>query len=172
MLPSSYRSRIECDHYSGVMGGSVMLDKIFGKKQPDQAQTISNVTLNGGQLQAGQAGRDLTQSQSGQIATQQQGLTGEEVLSLLEQLRGAIATTDISAEQKEEMLDYLKSAKREVGKEKPDKELVSRNLRQVGETMKTLKETTEAGKGLWQTGGDVLKAIAPWLGAAASFLGI
>ena len=123
-----------------------MLDKLFGKKQPTQSQTLSNVTVNGGQIQAGQAGGSLTQNQSGQIANQQQGLTGEDVLALLEQLRGAIATTDISAEQKEEMLDYLKSAKREVGKEKPDKELVGRNLKQVGETMKTLKETTEAGK--------------------------
>jgi hypothetical protein len=149
-----------------------MLDKLFGKKQPAQSQTISNVTVNGGQLQAGQAGGDLTQSQSGQMATQQQGLTGADVLALLEQLKGAIATTDISAEQKEEMLDYLKSAKREVGKEKPDKELVGRNLKQVGETMKTLKETTEAGKSLWQTGFEVFKAVSPWLGAAAALLGM
>jgi len=123
-------------------------------------------------MQAGQAGNDLTQNQSGQMATQQQGLTGDDVLALLEQLRGAIATTDISAEQKEEMLDYLKSAKREVGKEKPDKELVGRNLKQVGETMKTLKETTEAGKSLWQTGAEVFKAVSPWLGTAAALLGL
>ncbi|NJR38571.1 MAG: hypothetical protein HC781_06640 [Leptolyngbyaceae cyanobacterium CSU_1_4] len=149
-----------------------MLDKLFGKKQPDQSQTISGVTVTGGQFQTGQAGGDLTQSQSGQMATQQQGLTGADVLALLEQLRGAIATTDISAEQKEEMLDYLKSAQREVGKEKPDKELVGRNLKQVGETMKTLKETTEAGKSLWQTGVDVFKAVSPWLGAAAALLSL
>ena len=149
-----------------------MLDKLFGKKQPAQSQTISNVTVNGGQMQAGQAGNDLTQNQSGQMATQQQGLTGDDVLALLEQLRGAIAATNISAEQKEEMLDYLKSAKREVGKEKPDKELVGRNLKQVGETMKTLKETTEAGKSLWQTGAEVFKAVSPWLGTAAALLGL
>ena len=149
-----------------------MLDKLFGKKQPTQSQTLSNVTVNGGQIQAGQAGGSLTQNQSGQIANQQQGLTGEDVLALLEQLRGAIATTNISAEQKEEMLDYLKSAKREVGKEKPDKELVGRNLKQVGETMKTLKETTEAGKSLWQTGAEVFKAVSPWLGTAAALLGL
>ena len=149
-----------------------MLDKLFGKKQPTQSQTLSNVTVNGGQIQAGQAGGDLTQSQSGQIANQQQGLTGDDVLALLEKLRGAIATTNISAEQKEEMLDYLKSAKREVGKENPDKELVGRNLKQVGETMKTLKETTEAGKSLWQTGAEVFKAVSPWLGTAAALLGL
>jgi len=149
-----------------------MLDKLFGKKQPAQSQTISNVTVNGGQMQAGQAGNDLTQNQSGQMATQQQGLTGDDVLALLEQLRGAIATTDISAEQKEEMLDYLKSAKREVGKENPDKELVGRNLKQVGETMKMLKETTEAGKSLWQTGAEVFKAVSPWLGTATALLGL
>jgi hypothetical protein len=146
----------------------MMLDKLFGKKQPTQSQTISGVTA-GGQVQAVQAGRDAAVSQSGEMATQ--GLTGAEVLALLEQLRGAIASTDIATEQKEEMLDYLKSAKREAGKEQPDKELVGRNLKQVGETMKTLKDVNEAGKGLWQTGTEVLKAIAPWLGAAASLLG-
>jgi pyruvate/oxaloacetate carboxyltransferase len=144
-----------------------MLNRLFGKKQPAQSQSISGVTA-GGQVQVVQAGRDAMVSQSGQMATQ--GLSGAEVLALLEQLRGAIAATDIATEQKEEMLDYLKSAQREAGKEQPDKELVGRNLKQVGETMKTLKETTEAGKSLWQTGTEVLKAIAPWLGAAASLL--
>jgi hypothetical protein len=148
----------------------VMFEKLFGKKQPAQSQSISGVTVTGGQVQAVQAGGDAIVSQSGEMANQQQGLTGAEVLALLEQLRGAIASTDIAAEQKEEMLDYLKSAKREAGKEQPDKELVGRNLKQVGETMKTLKDVNEAGKGLWQTGTEVFKAVSPWLGAAASLL--
>ena len=148
-----------------------MLDKLFGKKAPAQSQTISGVTVNGGQFQAGQAGGDLHQNQSGQMATQQQGLTGAEVLALLEKLQGAIATADLTTDQKEALLDYLKSAKREAGKEQPDKDLVGKNLKQVGETMKSLKETTEAGKTLWQTGAEVFGAIAPWLGVAAAFFG-
>ena len=40
---------------------------MFGKKQPEypsQSQSLSNVTLTGGVIQQGQAGRDLTQVQS------------------------------------------------------------------------------------------------------------
>lgn len=69
---------------------------------------------------------------------------------------------------KEELADYLKVVKQEAQKESSNKELIAGNLKQVGEVMRDLKKTTEAGKSLWQTGGDVLKAIALWLGVAAS----
>jgi hypothetical protein len=42
----------------------------------------------------------------------------------------------------------------------------------VSETLKTLKDTTEAGKSLWQTGADIFKTVAPWLGVAVHFFGI
>jgi hypothetical protein len=152
-----------------------MLDKLFGKRQPPQptqAQTFGDVTLNGGQMSVAQAGGDLVQSQSGENAGQQQDITGTQVIALLEQLRGAIEASGLTADQKEELQDYLKAAKREAGKESPDKELIGKNLKNVGETMKNLKETTEAGKSLWQTGTEVFKAIAPWVGVATTFFGI
>jgi hypothetical protein len=150
---------------------------MFGKKpeqkspadSPDQSQSLSNVTLNGGMVQLGQAGGNLQQNQSGTLDTQQQGLTSAEVIKLLETLETAVKGSVLSAEQQEELLDYLKPAKREAGKESPSKELVGQNLKQVSETMKTLKDTTEAGKSLWQTGQDVFGAIAPWLGVASHF---
>jgi hypothetical protein len=46
-----------------------------------------------------------------------------------------------------------------------------KNLKNVGETMKNLKETTEAGKMIWATGVEVFKAIGPWVGLAAGLLG-
>jgi hypothetical protein len=48
---------------------------------------------------------------------------------------------------------------------------MGQNLKTVWETMKGLKETTEAGKTLWQTGVEVFKAVGPWVGLAANFLG-
>lgn len=149
-----------------------MFEKLFGKKQPTQSQSISNVTVNGGQVQLGQAGQDLAQNQSGEISAQQQGLTGAEVVALLEQLRRAIEGADLTADQKEELLDYIKSAKREAGQAEPDKEAIGKNLRRVGETMKLLKETTEAGTSLWQTGAEILAKVAPWVGVAKAFLGL
>jgi truncated hemoglobin YjbI len=147
-----------------------MLDKLFGKKPPTQSQSLN--TGNVGQVQVAQAGDDATQSQSGQMATQQQGLTGADVLALLNTLKGAIAAADLPPEPKEEMLDYLKSAQREAGKAEPDKKFVGDNLTRVSATMKTLQETTAAGKTLWQTGTEVFTAISPWVGIAAKVFGL
>jgi phage-related protein len=148
-----------------------MLDKLFGKKSPTQSQSIGNITTNGGQVQVAQAGGDVAQAMSGENAGQQQGLSGAEVAALLEKLMGAIESSSLTAAQKEELQDYLKPTKREAAKEQPDKDLMGKNLKNVGETMKNLKETTEAGKTIWATGVEVFKAIGPWVGLAAGLLG-
>jgi hypothetical protein len=137
-----------------------MLDKLFGKKQPTQSQVVGNITTNGGQVQVAQAGRDVAQAMSGENAGQQQGLTGADV-----------AASSLTTAQKEELQDYLKPTQREAGKENPNKDLMGANLKNVGETMKNLKETTEAGKTIWATGVEVFKAIGPWVGLAAGLLG-
>ena len=123
-------------------------------------------------MQLGQAGRDLQQSQTGELQTQQQGLTGTEVVTLLEQLEAAVKGTSLDPTVQEELLDYLRPAKREAAKETPNKGLVEKNLKQVSATLNTLKETTEAGKSLWQTGTEIFKAVAPWLGVAVAFFGL
>ncbi len=85
-----------------------MLDKLFGKKAPQQSQTVGNVTTNGGQVQVGQAGENLAQTMSGENAGQQQGLTGADVVALLAKLMGAIESSSLTPAQKEELQDYLK----------------------------------------------------------------
>lgn len=154
---------------------------MFGKKPPsepsksqppNQSQSLSNVSVTGGMVQLGQAGGNLQQNQSGDLQTEQQGITAAEVVTKLDQLEAAIKAASLSAAQQEELLDYLRPAKREAAKETPQKELVGQNLKQVSETMKTLQETTEAGKSLWQTGAEVFKTVAPWIGVAAAFFGV
>lgn len=140
--------------------------------KPDQSQSVSNVSLNGGMVQLGQAGGDLQQSQTGDLQTQQQGLTGTEVANLLAQLEAAVQGATIDPALQAELLDYLRPAKREAAKDAPNKELVGQNLKQVSETLNTLKETTEVGKSLWLTGAEVFKAVAPWVGATIAFLGV
>jgi hypothetical protein len=144
---------------------------MFWKKKPTQSQQIGNVTLNGGQMQVAQAGRDVAQAMSGENAGQQQGMTGAEAIALLEKLAGAIATSGIPEEQKKKMMVNLEAAKQEAEEKEPNKDLMGANLKKVGETMKSLKETTEAGKSLWQTGGEILKAIAPFVGMAMRLWG-
>jgi sugar-specific transcriptional regulator TrmB len=132
---------------------------------------MSGVTVNSGVVQQAQAGRDLQQIQSGNLKTQQE-ITNTEVVKQLENLETAVKASSLTQEQKDELLDYLRPAKREAAKEEGSKDLVGQNLKQVNETLKTVKETTEAGKSLWQTGQEVFKAIAPWLGVAAKFIGL
>lgn len=154
---------------------------MFGKKppsepsqpgKPDQSQSLSNVTLNGGMVQLGQAGRDLQQNQTGDLQTQQQNITGKDVVTQLERLEAAVQQASLDPTLQEELLDYLRPAKREAAKATPSKELVGQNLKQVSETLKTLKDSTEAGKTLWQTGTEIFKTVAPWLGVAAHFFGL
>ena len=140
--------------------------------QPSQSQNLSNATITGSSVQLGQAGRDIQQHQTAALQTQQQGMTGTEVVALLERLEVAIKEASLASDQQEELLDYLRPAKREAGKEEPSKELVGQNLKQVSETLKTLNDTTEAGKSLWKTGVEVFKVVAPWLGLAVSVFGV
>lgn len=146
--------------------------KLFKPKQPDQSQSISGTSMTGGMTQMGQAGGDMQQSQTGNPQTQQQGLTGAEVVDLLEKLEAAVKGAGLDPTMQEELMDYLRPAKREAAKATPNKELVGQNLKQASETLKTLKEATDAGKGLWQTGAEVFKAVAPWIGVTVAFFGL
>lgn len=146
---------------------------MFGNKPPSQSQSQSiGGSVTNSQVQLSQAGRDLVASQSGQLSEQTSGITTAEVLQLFEKLEKAVKTSGLEEAQQDEVLDYLKPAKREAAKENADKNLVGENLKRVSEAMKNLQETSEAGKSLWQTGTEVLKAIAPWLGVAVHFFGL
>ncbi|BAU12601.1 hypothetical protein LEP3755_31320 [Leptolyngbya sp. NIES-3755] len=147
---------------------------MFGKKpseNPTQSQSIGG-NITGSQVQMGQAGGDLTAIQRGNSDDRTQGMTATDVVKLLEKLESAVKASSLSELEQEEVLDYLKPAKREAGKENANKNLISDNLKQVSEAMIKLKETSEAGKSLWQTGAEVLSAIAPWLGVAVHFFGL
>ena len=150
---------------------------MFGKKprseeSATQSQSLSGVTITGGAVQMGQAGGDLQQNQATDQQTEQQVITVTEVVKQLEQLESAVTQSALTAEQKGTLLPYLSVAKLEVTKETPNKSLVEQTLKPVSETLKTLHETTEAGKSLWKTGVAVFKVVAPWIGVAISVFGI
>lgn len=147
---------------------------MFGKKQPEQpsqSQSMSGVAATGGVVQQAQAGRDVQQNQSGKLETQQQ-ITNTDVVKQLENLEIAVKAATLTQDEKDELLDYLRPAKREAAKEGVNKDMVGQYLKPVSETLKTMKDTTEAGKSLWQTGQEVFGAIAPWLGVAAKLIGM
>lgn len=141
---------------------------MFEKKPPTQSQSIGG-NISGSQVQISQAGSDVTATQRGHSDNRAQVITTAEVLQWLEKLETVVKASGLDEAQQDEVLDYLKPAKREAAKENANKSLVGENLKQVSEAIKNLKETSEAGKSLWQTGTEVLSAIAPWLGVAAHF---
>jgi len=148
---------------------------MFWKKpqpdQPGQSQSISGTQINNAQVQQTQAGRDATANQSGNVGQQQSGITGADVVKLLEELEAAVKGAGLTSQQQEEALDYLKPAKREAAKENADIDLVAQNLKKVGEALGTVDKASDAGKNLWQKGQQVFGAIAPWLGIASKVLG-
>lgn len=147
-----------------------MFGKLF-KKQPDQSQSMSGINANGSVVQQAQAGRDLQQVQSGNLDTEQQ-ITQTEVVKQLENLETAVNASAFSQAQKDELLDYLRPAKRETTKENANKDLIGQNLKSFNDTLKTVKETTETSKTLWTTAQEVFKTVGPWLGVAAHFWGL
>jgi hypothetical protein len=82
-----------------------MFGKFF-KKQPDQSQSMSGITVNSGVIQQGQAGGNLQQVQSGNLDTKQQ-ITNIEVVRQLEQLENSVKSATLPQAQKDEILDYL-----------------------------------------------------------------
>jgi len=143
---------------------------MFGKP-PSQSQSISGTQIAGSQVQQGQSGQTLTQRQSGDLSANQQGITGLEVVKLLESLEESLKAATVSETIAEEAIGCLKAAKREAGKENPDKDWAAQNLKKASETLETLNKATDTGKNLWQKGQEVFRAIAPWLGSAAKLLG-
>lgn len=141
------------------------------RKPSSQSQSISGTQITSSQVQQGQAGQVLAQNQTGDLSANQQGITGAEVVKLLESLEVAMKAATMPENDAKEALGCLETAKREAGKESPDKEWAARNLKKMSEALETVSKATDTGKNLWQKGQEVFKAIAPWLGSAAKLLG-
>jgi hypothetical protein len=80
---------------------------MFGKPS-SQSQSISGTQIVGSQVQQGQAGQVLNQSQTGELLSNQQGITTAEVVKILESLEEAVKVAKLSDSIAEEILDYLR----------------------------------------------------------------
>ncbi len=145
---------------------------IFNRK-PTQSQSISGANISGAQVQQGQAGRDLTQTQQGNQAEQHhQGLKAEDVVNLLVQIETTIRASNLPTDSQEKAIAYLKAAQQEAQELEPDKDLMTKNLKRMGDTISTANDTVVAGKTLWQTVQPLLLPVLGWMGVAASVLGL
>ena len=144
---------------------------MFGKKKPTQAQSIAGNNVVESQIQMTQAGEDATATQTGNVSALQRGLSGADVVKLLEEFEIGVKQASIEAETQQKILNSVGAAKDEAKRDDADKDMVAKNLKRAGETLEALNKGTDAGKGLWEKGQAVFSAIAPWLGAAAKLLG-
>jgi hypothetical protein len=141
------------------------------RKPSSQSQSISGTQITGAQVQQGQAGQVLAQNQTGNLSAHQQGLSGTEVLRLLEDLEAIVKVADLPEKTTSKSLNCLQVAKNEAEEKNANKDLIAQNLKKVSEALETVNKATDTGKSLWQKGQEVFKAIAPWLGSAAKLLG-
>ncbi|NJP08924.1 MAG: hypothetical protein HC866_05090 [Leptolyngbyaceae cyanobacterium RU_5_1] len=119
-----------------------------------------------------QAEGNLTQTQQGnQEMVSRQVLTATDVVKLLSEIETLVQQSALSETDKGKAITYIAAAKEEVEQKRPDKELVAKNLKRAGDTIKTASETVEAAKKLWETIQKILPPIATWLGVARSLLG-
>lgn len=143
------------------------------KRKPDQSQSISGSHISGAQVQQGQAEGNLTQTQQGNQANQHnQGLSAAEVVALLSQVEATIRGSGLPAASQDKAVAYLNAAQQEAAEPEPDKDLMAKNLKRMGDTLSTANETVTAGKTLWQTVQPMLLPVLGWLGVAAGFLGL
>ena len=143
------------------------------KRKPNQSQSISGTNISGAQVQQGQAEGNLTQTQQGNQAHQQnQGLSAEDVVAILGQVEATIRSSGLPATSQDKAIAYLNAARQEAEEPEPDKDLVAKNLKRMGDTLTTANDTVTAGKTLWQTVQPMLLPVLGWLGIAAGLLGL
>jgi hypothetical protein len=144
-----------------------MFSKFF-KKQPDQSQSMNGITVNSGVVQQGQARHNLQQVQSGNL-DEELTINQVEVIKQLENLEKALKASTLSQTEKDELLAYLSPAQLEASKENANKDSIGKNLKSFNEILKTINETTETGKNLWNSTQEIFRTVGTWLGVAANF---
>lgn len=144
----------------------------MSREKPNQSQSISGSPISDSQVQLGQAGRGLSQVQQGnQVADSKQAMTVAEALELLDKIEKMLKGSELPKAKKEGAIAYLSAAQKEVKQPEPDKELVAKNLKRMGDTLKTASETVDAGRSLLEKVQPILASLIGWLGVAKSLLG-
>jgi ElaB/YqjD/DUF883 family membrane-anchored ribosome-binding protein len=141
------------------------------EQNPSQSFSISGSQMSNVQI-GGQAGRDLTTSQSQQNfeGGSGQSMTLTEVTTLLDQLKELLQVSDLPSEQKGKAIRNIEIATDEIKAEEPDKDFVAKSLQRATKVLREADETVEVGNSLWQKVIPILEKVGSWLGLASRFL--
>lgn len=139
---------------------------------PEENQPSQSLNISGGQLsnvQVGQAGRDLTQTQSIRQGAGED-LSSEEVLTLLSKLEEVLRSSGLPADQQEKAIRHLETVKEEAEAEEPDKGFALKSFQRATKVLQDATTTVEASQGLWQKIQPIAKTLAPWFGVGVNAL--
>ncbi|MEO1352324.1 MAG: hypothetical protein AAFW84_26595 [Cyanobacteria bacterium J06635_15] len=132
-------------------------------------------SISGGQLSnvqiGGQAGRDLTVTQSQQIGDgiDDQAITQADVANLLEQLKILLQDAKLPDDDKARAIRSLETARDEVQADEPDKAFAAQSLQRATKILKDAGKTVEASTSLWEKVTPILETVSPWLKVATGF---
>ena len=129
----------------------------------------SNTGSMGGGMQAA-IGNNNQQVMSAQTAPAEEQLTKDDVIKLIADLEEEIASSKLSDKDKNSINTYLAPVKEELKEQEPDKELIQSSLENATKKMNKLSQTLDAAKKLWDKAQPIISKVAPWFGAAGSFL--
>jgi hypothetical protein len=128
---------------------------------------VNTGSISGG-MQAN-IGDNNKQSMTNEIAVDRVP-TQPEVIKLLAQMEEIIQRSTLPDTKKAKAAVYLNAAKTEAEEEKPDKQLVAKNLEGATKILKAADETIETGVSLFGKVFPTIKTLALWLGEAARAL--
>lgn len=96
--------------------------------------------------------------------------TKAEVIELLAQIEKTIENADLPEAVKGKVTKYVETARVEAEEEKPDKQLISKNLERVTKNLEEVDKTVDASKRIFEKVAPFLIKVASWLGTAAGSL--
>ena len=121
-----------------------------------------------GEMQQASTGRDNEQAMTIEVASDVP--TQLEVIEMLANLEEIVRDSALLEAEKDKAKIYLNAAKIAAEGERPDKELIAKNLEGATKVLKATDETVKAGLSLFEKVSPTIKALIPWLGKAAGAL--
>lgn len=135
----------------------------------NQPSSLS-MNLSGNQLSGvtvGQAGRDLVVTHGAD--SNKQDLQPKDVVSILNELKTLLNTTNLSPAEKQTSMISVELAQQEVEKESPNKSFVAELLKRAIQFSNNATDAIDAGNGFWEKAKPIIEKLLPYLGIGLKF---
>jgi len=157
---------------NSIESGDVEEKKLQPKYSGGISQSINDGTIYGG-MQAVQGNNNQqTMNTVSTASAHEKQITQKEAIGLLAQIEQLIQkASELPDADKQNSLIFLQAAKALAQQEKPNKQLVAGNLKQMTDTLESASKTVVSTKNLWENIKPILIQLPTWLGVAKNFFG-